>query len=209
MARAGRRPGTSKSRQQILDAARELFADQGVQRTSLRTIAARAGVSHAMIRHFFGTKERLFLATVDFPLDPDTIIDQVVHSGPRSAIGERLARVFVTAWRTPATARPLQALLRSATGDPTGAALVRRLLEEVALPRICAALGLPADAVAAAMAQLIGLGLLTTVLEVEPLFSASDDDLVALVAPQIQRLLTPPSPAIKEKSGSNDLQQQQ
>lgn len=188
---AGRRPGRSDTRRQILDAARTLFAANGVRGTSLRAVAAAAGVSHAMIRHHFGTKEALFLATVQFPLDPDAIVAEIVRNGPRSAVGERAARLFVAAWRAPDTGPALQTLLRNATSDPAGAALVRRMIEDVALPRVSAALDVPRERLATAMAQLLGLALLTSVLQVEPLASASDEALVALVAPWLQDLLRP------------------
>ncbi|WP_090944190.1 TetR/AcrR family transcriptional regulator [Nonomuraea jiangxiensis] len=47
------------ARARIRNAALELFGTEGVNRVSLRAVAARAGVSHALVLHHFGTKEGL------------------------------------------------------------------------------------------------------------------------------------------------------
>ena len=60
--RAGRRPGNSGTREAILEAARRQFADLGYDRTTLRSVAAEAGVDPALVVHFFGSKQQLFLA---------------------------------------------------------------------------------------------------------------------------------------------------
>ncbi len=44
----------------ILDAARELFAADGFERTTIRGVAARAGIDPALVMQHFGSKERLF-----------------------------------------------------------------------------------------------------------------------------------------------------
>jgi AcrR family transcriptional regulator len=48
-------------RQEILDSAIEVFAQRGTDRTSLRTIAARVGVTHAALIHHFGSLEQLLV----------------------------------------------------------------------------------------------------------------------------------------------------
>jgi len=48
-------------RQEILDAAIEVFAQRGADRTSLRAIAQEVGVTHAALIHHFGTLERLLV----------------------------------------------------------------------------------------------------------------------------------------------------
>lgn len=51
-------------RQQILDGARAVFADQGYERASVDAIAARAGVSKATVYNHFADKQALFVAAV-------------------------------------------------------------------------------------------------------------------------------------------------
>ena len=70
MARTGRRPGNQDTREAILAAARETFAERGFDGASIRAIATSAGVDPALVHHYFGTKDELFLATVEAPMDP-------------------------------------------------------------------------------------------------------------------------------------------
>ncbi|MGE5107743.1 MAG: TetR/AcrR family transcriptional regulator [Sphingobacteriales bacterium] len=51
---------------QILTAAEELFSEQGFDGTSVRDIAQKAGVNLAMISYYFGSKEKLLTALVEY-----------------------------------------------------------------------------------------------------------------------------------------------
>lgn len=57
-------------RNQLLDVARRLFADQGMERTSIKDIALAAGVAQGLIYHYFRGKDDLFWAIIarDGPL---------------------------------------------------------------------------------------------------------------------------------------------
>ena len=70
LARTGRRPGRQDTREAILAAARDAFAEKGFDGASIRYIATSAGVDPALVHHYFGTKDQLFLAAMDFPIDP-------------------------------------------------------------------------------------------------------------------------------------------
>ena len=85
----GRRGGDSGTRDDILRAARDLFAARGYDGASLRAIAAQAGVDPALIRHFFGDKDGLFAATLDFSMDARRRLRGVLE-GDRDGLGERL-----------------------------------------------------------------------------------------------------------------------
>jgi TetR/AcrR family transcriptional regulator len=54
------------SRDQILDSAIKVFSQKGFGGTRLREVAEHAGISHAMIKYYFGNKEHLWRAAVDF-----------------------------------------------------------------------------------------------------------------------------------------------
>lgn len=190
VARAGRRPGPTQTRDEILLAARTLFAENGYVGTTVRAVAAAAAVNPALVHHYFRTKDQLFLAALQLPIDPAATIIELLATGPRSELPERLVRFFVTAWRDPTTGQALQAVLRRAVSDEPSAALLRNLLETVLLPRVSAALEVPKLQVATAMSHLVGLVLGATILRIEPLASADEDELVALVAPTIARYLT-------------------
>lgn len=63
-ARVSRRGSYAKGvrrRREILDRAIEVFAERGAEGTSLRSIGAAIGVSHAALRHYFASREELLL----------------------------------------------------------------------------------------------------------------------------------------------------
>ncbi|MCW2943673.1 MAG: TetR/AcrR family transcriptional regulator [Actinoallomurus sp.] len=186
--RPGRRPGPSSSRKDILAAARVLFGDRGYDKASIRAIAGEAGVDPALVHHFFGTKGELFAAAMEFPVDPASIVPRILD-GPRSEIGERLVRTFLRFWEDPLLRPQFVGILRSATTSEQGAALLREFITSRIFARIAQGLGVPGLSLTAAAAQMIGVVMLRYVLEMEPMASADEDELVALLAPTVQRYL--------------------
>lgn len=186
----GRRPGGPDTRQTILDAARAEFAARGYETTSMRAIARVAGVNAALLHHYFGTKDQLFLAALDFPLRPRDLLAQVL-GGDRDEVGERLVRFAFALLENPATRERMLAVLRAAATNDEMARLMRGfLLRELVTP-IAGALGVPNPRLRAelAMSQVVGMIMGRYVLAVEPLASAPVDELVPLLAPTLQRYL--------------------
>jgi len=189
MATRGRRPGPSSTREEILATARQLFAERGYQATTMRAIAAQAGVNAALVHHYYGSKEQLLVAAMNLPLNPAEVIRELRDAGPREELGERLVRFFVRTWRDPQTGQPLQALLRASASSEAGAATLKQFVENVMLTRLASLLDVPRLRLAAGFAQLLGFALGGLVIGIEPLASASEDELVAVLAPSIQRYL--------------------
>jgi AcrR family transcriptional regulator len=185
---AGRRPGSDSTREAVLEAARELFAAHGYQTTTVRTVAAAAGVSPSMIHHFFATKDELFLAAIRMPVDPETVLKTILD-GPRDELAQRLVRVFVTTWQDPVTGQALRSVLRAAMSGEAQAAGLRMFAEQLMLPRVSKALGVAPLNVAAALTPLLGYALAGQLLGIEPLTSQGVDDLVALLSPAVSQLL--------------------
>jgi len=79
--RPGRPAGPSDTRERILDSARNLFARNGLDITSIRAIAKDAGVDPALVHHYFGTKDALFLAAVD------ALASEIWQGVPESYVG--------------------------------------------------------------------------------------------------------------------------
>ncbi|MCO5994447.1 TetR/AcrR family transcriptional regulator [Actinoallomurus rhizosphaericola] len=186
--RPGRRPGPSSSRDDILAAARVLFGERGYDKASIRAIAREAGVDPALVHHFFGSKEELFAAAMEFPVDPAVFLGQVM-AGPRSQIGERMARTFLRIWSDPRLRPQFVGIFRSAATTEQGAALLREFVTRAILARVADALALPPLNLAAAAAQMMGVVMLKYIVQVEPVASATEDELVALLAPTLQRYL--------------------
>ncbi|HEX2049200.1 MAG TPA: TetR family transcriptional regulator [Actinomycetota bacterium] len=188
--RTGRRPGDSGAREAILEAARANFAARGYDGATIRNIARDAGVDPALVHHYFGSKERIFAAAVDFPFDPSKVLPSVVEPGIEG-LGERLVRLFVTVWDEAPTRSPLLTLMRSAVTHDPAAALLREFIEREVLARIAGAIDRPDRRLRAALAssQLVGLAMLRYFVHVEPLASAPRDEIVRCVAPAVQHCL--------------------
>ncbi len=195
MARTGRRPGNQDTREAILAAARDAFAERGFDRTSIRAIATSAGVDPALVHHYFGTKDELFLATVQAPMDPAILLPGVID-GPVEELPERLVRVFLTMWDHPVTGTAALALVRSGLQHDWSARLLRELLTTRILRRVLGTLPIdPAEAPlrgSLVASQMIGLAMIRYVLKLEPLASADHETVMAAVAPNIRRYLFEP-----------------
>lgn len=186
---AGRRPGQTQTRADILAAARNQFGQRGYTGATIRGIAAEAGVNPALVHHFFGSKEQVFVAALNVPIDPAMLVD-LITQGPREEIGERVLRMFLTLWHDPATSQTFLALIRSVAGSPEVASLLRQFMENTVLTRVAAVLDIPALRLTGAAAQMMGLAMVRYVLAVEPMASATDDEVVELVAPVLQHYFT-------------------
>ena len=186
----GRRPGGPDTRGAILAAARESFAHKGFAGTTIRAVAASAGVDAALVHHYFGSKDDLFIAALEIPVDPRQVVPMVFVEGVEGA-GERLMRMFLSVWEDPEARLPLIALVRASLGEAGPV----NLLREGVLRMIFTPLReiLPGDdaeeRVQLVLSQLVGLVVARYVLAVEPLASMPPEDVVAWVAPTVQRYL--------------------
>lgn len=196
-ARRGRRGGGTESRSQILDAARHLFAEHGFEGTSLRRIAKEAGVDPAMVHHFFEDKDELFALSVSLPADPSEVLAGV-NDYPPEQRAEAIVRAVLRLWESPAQ-HSLVAFLRGTIGSTAKTLLLRELVQRVILSRVMAGTSGPPAEVAMrgnlVATQMVGIMLVRYVVRLEPLASASPDEVVRLVAPNIQHYLTGTLPA--------------
>ena len=190
MPRTGRRPGEPATRERIAEAARHLFAERGFDRTSVRAVAAEAGVDPALVHHYFGTKQRLFLEAVDFPIDAVSSLE-TLSAGDVDDAGARLVRFALRLWDDPAVLPRLLGVLRSAVTDPDAARMLGTLFTRQGPVQLVWALGADRPDLRAQLVgtQLVGLAVARHVLRVEPLASADHETIVAAVGPTMQRYL--------------------
>ncbi|GAA4890605.1 TetR family transcriptional regulator [Actinomycetospora straminea] len=191
----GRRPGDSGTRDAILDAARARFAGEGFRAATVRAIAGDAGVDPALVMHYFGTKQALFVAAMEFPLDPAQVVPRLLGPGV-DGLGERLVRFLLTVIDDLGDANPMLGLVRSAVGHPDAARMMREFLGEAILDRLAAAVSehtgadrprLRADLCAS---QVVGVLVARQILALPELAAADRETLVAAYGPTIQRYLT-------------------
>jgi AcrR family transcriptional regulator len=189
----GRRRGESGTRDAIAEAAARLFGGEAYDRVTVRAIASAAGVDPALVIHYFGTKERLFLSVAGLPIPPEEVVARVL-AGDRASAGLRLARFVVGVLEDPHERARVTAVVRAAASEPSAAELMRELLSrELTLP-LAEALGSEDAALRANLAgsQVVGLIMARYVVGVEPLASAPAETVVAALAPTLQRYLAEP-----------------
>jgi AcrR family transcriptional regulator len=183
----------------VLDAARAAYARRGYVGTTLKGVAAAAGVAPDVMQRYYRNREQLFAAAMRLPFDPATSVAQLLAPGI-DGMGERLVRVTLRMLDDPETRDQLAEMVRDGAGASKATASLREFLESAVVDRVVSVLGVP-DArmrVSLATSYLVGIAASRYVLQIEPLASATEDEIVALVAPAIQTA-TQPTKAQREK----------
>jgi len=188
--RPGRRPAGSGTREAILDAARMEFMERGYDGATVRAIAARAGVNHAMIGHFFGSKEDLFATAIDWPFDPAQDIPRVMAGDP-DHVGPRLAQFFFEQLEAPRSRHTILTLLRSATSNENATRLLRDFAEREIATQIAACIDRPDAQMRSALivSQLVGVTLMRHLIGLQPLTAAQRDAIVEPLGEALQSLI--------------------
>jgi AcrR family transcriptional regulator len=172
------------ARQAILGAASTRFAADGYDRTTVRAIAADAGVDPSMVMRYFGSKRQLFARTAEFDLRlPD------LAAAPRDQVGRVLATHLLARWESD---DGLQILLRTATTDDDAAERMRAIFAGQLAPQIAALSDDPATAITRAglvATQALGVALSRYVLRLPPVVAMTPAEIVAWIAPTLQRYL--------------------
>jgi AcrR family transcriptional regulator len=191
--RTGRRPGPSATREAILEAARSQFAELGYDRTTIRSVAAEAGVDAALVLHYFRTKQQLFLAVVELPFDPAAALPALL-AGDRRKVGERLARLFMSVLDDVDARNRWTSMLRAAASEPAAAEMLRELLTKRVFVPLAERLGVEDARLRATLvgSQIVGVVMARHIVRVEPLASLPSEELARAIAPTLQRYLTGP-----------------
>ena len=187
----GRRPGHSGTREAILAAARRQFAELGYDRTSMRQVAIEAGVDPGLVRHFHGSKQELFVAVVELPLDPATALPGLLAGDPAS-MGQRLAQFLLDTVEADPVGSPLISIARAAASEPAAAVMVRDLVTTRMLTPLTLAIGADNAALRASLlgSQVVGLTFARYIVGIEPLASLTRQETVAAIGPVLQHYLT-------------------
>jgi AcrR family transcriptional regulator len=170
----------------ILAAAAELFIASGYERTTIRAVAAAAGVDAGLVMHYFGSKQELF-ERVTRGLGPLPVL-----AGPPSQVAEKLLAQLADSLET----EPLQSLavLRSMLTHPEAAhSLGERTIRYRA--ELAAAIPAPDADVRAALiiAIILGVAVDRHLLKTGGLDLATPEEIITLLRP-ILRTLTSPEP---------------
>ncbi|MDF6043082.1 TetR family transcriptional regulator [Streptomyces sp. JH14] len=169
----------------ILEAARERFAADGYERATIRAIARDANIDPSMVMRYYGNKEGLFAAA--------SVIDlrmPALGSLPGKHIGAALVTHFLDRWEQDDV---LTGLLRVGVTNDAGAERIRAVFAEQIGPVAAAVCPDPADAprrAALVASQILGMALARYVLCLAPAVSMPREEVIAWLAPTVQRYLT-------------------
>lgn len=189
--RPGRPAGVSDTRNRILASARELFASKGIRNTSIRAVAAAAGVDSALVHHYFGTKEKLFAAAVHIPIDPMDIIGPL-REVPIEEIGYRLPSMLLPLWDSELGTGFLAVLRSILAGSEVN--LFRTFIQDIIAVEVGSRVDDPPGSglirIQFVASQLVGVVMARYILQLEPFASLPADQIALTIAPNLQRYLT-------------------
>lgn len=189
--RPGRPPGPSDTRGRILSNARELFARNGIDKTSIRAIAAAAGVDPALVHHYFGTKTQLFASAIEIPIDPMAVIGPL-REVPVDQIGYTIPKLLLPLWDSE-LGKGFVATLRSILAG-NEVSLVRSFLQEIIAAEVGTRVDDPPGSgrirVQYVASQLVGVVMARYILELDPFASLPVEQIAETIGPNLQRYLT-------------------
>lgn len=170
------------TRDRILEAARGLFGTLGYDRTTIRGIAAAAGIHASMVMRYYGSKEDLFALAASFDLQLPPLKDVAPDD-----IGRTMVAHFLDRWQRDDQELPV--LLRAAiTHDQARERLAGIFTEQIspAIAPLCKP-GSERDCAALLATQMLGLALARFVLKLPGVVALSDALIVEAVGATVQR----------------------
>lgn len=186
---------TDETRDAVLDAARVAFNSRGYARTTMKGVALTAGVAPSVLRKYYDNKEQMFAAAMRLPFDPSRSVPELMGPG-LEGMGERLIRMTFEILGDEEAREQMIELFQAGASTGAAAASLREFFEDAIVDRVAAIGGVPDARMRAALisSHLIGLAATRFAVKLEPLASASEDQIVRMYSPLIQDLLDPTKP---------------
>jgi AcrR family transcriptional regulator len=195
MSPGGRRPGQTNARDDIITAAKEAFAQQGYDATSLRAVARAAGVDAALVHHYFDGKSDLFMAAMALPFDPRQAHLAAEAAATSGFSGAVTVEGFLTMWdRAEGTGSSFVSCVGAMAASPAVADAIRELVRERVWGQVQALEGDDAATTdtrrSLVASQLMGLAYTRYVLRVPPMSTASPAQIGRWVGPTLERYVS-------------------
>lgn len=174
--------GASRAKNDIVTAAQKNFSVKGFNRTTIRDIAGDAGVDPALVMHYFGNKQKLFVETM-LPLYKAPVLLDAALNAPQNERAANIRAVFTRILDDEDTIMLMTGILRAASSEPTAAAMLRDFVHRNLAQPLAKATLKPDAELRAAMfgSQLVGSMFARYIVKVEPMASASTEDIVDLL----------------------------
>lgn len=188
MTRSGRRPGTPDTRDHIVATARQAFGARRYDATSMRSIAANAGVDPGLLVHYFGTKEGVLREAGENTVQPGRLFQGLEGQNGRE-LAEQLVRRYLTVLDRDELRDVVMALVRSAVSSEHAAGMLRDLLLRELVTSLEPLIDVPDATLRASLivAHLVGIAMLRHVARADAVVQASDEEIIDLVGPAIER----------------------
>src|SRR3954453_2892821 len=172
----------------ILEAARELFAEHGFERTTIRAVAAKAGIDPALVMQYYGNKEGLFAASARWHVDHKRIATAALGDIATTALTDVFEGFEDADKRDGAIA-----LLRNCLTHDSALEVVRDEVMCETQAMIAKTIGGPDAELRAALlgSTVMGLILGRSLLQLPALQAASPDDIKRLLTPVLEQIVTP------------------
>ena len=119
----------------LLAAAKAAFAAGGYARTTLKGVAAAAGVAPQVLKSYYDNKEELFAAAMRLPYDPATAIPALLAPG-LEGMGERLVRLAFATFSDEQVRSDMDAILKAGGGATRWTNAMSEYLELEVIDRV-------------------------------------------------------------------------
>ncbi|MEU6083892.1 TetR family transcriptional regulator [Streptomyces sp. NPDC047108] len=188
-----------RTRQRILQAARETFGRVGYDRATIRMIASAADADKSSVMQYFGTKEQLFREAVRF----DIPIGELTTQDPEST-AENYLRTMLGRWATTPDS-PMAVLMRTSMTSEESAELLRHQVTTQSVDAIARNIDLPDARLRAGLFSVIMLGIASGryLLRVPDVSEPSLEDLIRVATPVIRALIAPEGDGSPDASGTS------
>jgi len=179
---------SEKTREAILRATRRMLTMRGYEATTIRAIAAEAGIDPSMVMRYYGNKEGLLAAAVDVDLhlpDPNNM--------ERERIGELLAAHVLSRWEGDLSDEFITLILRSASTNSAAAEQLRRVFADQILTFVRAVAGEDSHTkwrAAMLSSQVLGLAYCRYIVNLPAMVEMDASTLAATLGPVLQHYLT-------------------
>ena len=174
----------------IVEAAQELFAELGFERTTIRAVAARAGIDPALVMQYYGNKEGLFAASAQWHVDHKNLSEASLADIPRTALED-----LFTNFADPSRRDSAIALLRNCLTHEKALGIMRDDVMCEPQAMIAKTIGGDEAELRAGLlgATMIGITIARFLLEIPAVAAADREQIEAIMLPVLRALVDPAS----------------
>lgn len=187
-ARQSREERRRRTEAAILDAARQLFAEVGFEKTTIRGVAGQAGVDPALVMQYYGSKEGLFAAAAHATVDKRKVTEV-----PRDQLAAQALKDLFAGFEDEQSRAAHFAVMRSCLTHDRARAVMRDEVMSAKQAKVAETIGGPDAELRAGLlaATMIGTTIVRYLLEIPSVSQASPEDVERVMEPVLRALVDP------------------